>query len=169
MAMVLALMMSEFGYATTNNNSNNNGLVKMNNSFIVGQKLAQLRRLSTIPGNQPETASVIGINQPAFVKNHQPQQQEPMWQRRKSLIMVKLSMIGEQLTRLKTCYDRFQRCSKILHPTFCSLANENLSFYLWAKQIAYEMMNEEGTNCPAKLIGQFSKLGLKQQPSVNTF
>ena len=152
---IIVLVISGFGYAANS--------VKMNNSFIVGQKLAQLGRLSTMPGNQPQQhPSTIRINQPVFVKK-----QQPMWQRRKSLIMVKLSMIGEQLTRLKTCYDRFQHCSKILHPTFCSLSNENLSFYLWAKQIAYEIMNEEGVNCPAQLIGQFSKLEQKQQPSVN--
>ena len=55
------------------------------------------------------------------------------------------------------CHDRFLRCSKILSPGFCISSSKNFSFYLWAKKVADNILDEPGVNCPRSIMVQFYK------------
>ena len=63
--------------------------------------------------------------------------------------------------RINVCYDRFQRCSKQLSSEFCIGTTRNISFYLWAKKLAHEIMNgNDGIRCPDQLLHMFVRKGL---------
>ena len=134
------------------------------NAFVVGENLDT--NLETLYKKQQQ-APIGTKQQPTFVKKVVQVVESAARQQQ-----GKLSAFGEQLTRLKTCYDRFQRCSKILHPAFCTSSNDYLSFYLWVKKVAHDILNEDGVGCPAELMAQFYKLGQlqqqqQQQPTLN--
>ena len=42
------------------------------------------------------------------------------------------------------CFDRFQRCSQQLSATFRASSTKNLTFYIWARNVADNIMNGHG-------------------------
>ena len=57
--------------------------------------------------------------------------------------------------RINLCYKRFQRCSQILNPGFCATSANKSSFYIWARKIAGNILEESGTYCPRQLMMEF--------------
>ena len=43
--------------------------------------------------------------------------------------------------KIDICYERFQRCSEQFSPTFCASSPQSIPFYIWARNIAKEIMN----------------------------
>ena len=67
-------------------------------------------------------------------------------------------LILKQFFKLSAiCHERFVRCSTILSPGFCISSAKNFSFYLWARKIADNILDEPGVNCPRSIMVQFYK------------
>ena len=43
--------------------------------------------------------------------------------------------------KIDICYERFERCSEQFSPTFCASSSQSIPFYIWARNIAKEIMN----------------------------
>ena len=58
--------------------------------------------------------------------------------------------------KIKICYERFQKCSAELSAEFCANSSQSFSFYLWAKQLARDIMaGSDGMHCPDELLQKF--------------
>ena len=73
----------------------------------------------------------------------------------------RLKWIVRQKFKERVCYQRFQRCSEQLSAAFCASWTKNLTFYLWARNMAQEIMNgsEDGfrtIKCSLELLNHFS-------------
>ena len=59
------------------------------------------------------------------------------------------------------CLKRFQKCSEHLSPSFCASTTENITFYIWARQLAADVMNGHGVDqnknvkCSKELLRNF--------------
>ena len=61
-------------------------------------------------------------------------------------------VVRREFTRkINICYQRFQRCSRQLSPSICS-SSGNLTFYIWARNIAKEIMNGLGDENNSKAM-----------------
>ena len=71
--------------------------------------------------------------------------------------MQLLNKVRREITqKINICFDRFKRCSETLSPQFCANYDKNLSFYLWAKKLANEIMEgTDGMKCPDELLQKF--------------
>ena len=60
------------------------------------------------------------------------------------------------------CHDRFQRCSRLLAPAFCATPSSNIVFYLWARNLANDIMEgvkdgHTNVKCSPVLLQRFLK------------
>ena len=53
---------------------------------------------------------------------------------------LKILIRQEFLRKINICYSRFQRCSRQLSPEFCASPTINFTFYLWARNLATNIM-----------------------------
>ena len=60
------------------------------------------------------------------------------------IIQLKRAVLFEFIRTLAICYERFQYCSQKLSPTFCASPTRNLTFYIWARKIADDIMSGYG-------------------------
>ena len=58
-----------------------------------------------------------------------------------SLEILKLKFRLAFKRQVNICYERFQRCSEQLSAAFCASSTKNITFYLWARNVAEEIMN----------------------------
>ena len=63
-----------------------------------------------------------------------------------SLEMFKLKARQIFMRQVDICYRRFQRCSQQLSAAFCASSTKNITFYLWARNVADDIMNGHGNN-----------------------
>ena len=86
---------------------------------------------------------------------------------------LKMSVRNEFIRTISICYDRFQRCSKQLSPTFCASTTKNITFYIWARKVADSIMEGDWDNygnakcIPAQIKAMANVLnisGLEKQP-----
>ena len=71
--------------------------------------------------------------------------------------------MGKYFQQMRICYQRFQHCSSLLHPAFCSSIDISFAFYNWAKQLADQILNADGTRCSNDMLRRFYTLQLVQQ------
>ena len=71
--------------------------------------------------------------------------------------------MGKYFQQMRICYQRFQHCSSLLHPAFCSSTDISFAFYNWAKQLADRILNADGTRCSNDMLRRFYTLQLVQQ------
>ena len=57
-----------------------------------------------------------------------------------SLERLKSRVRRQFFRQINICHKRFQHCSQVLSPEFCASPAQNISFYLWARQTAKEIM-----------------------------
>ena len=74
----------------------------------------------------------------------------------------KLGVSESYFDQVVICYQRYERCIAVLHPTFCTSPTKGrLSFYLWTKMLADKIMRPPGdqeTQCPVEMLKQFTKI-----------
>ena len=92
------------------------------------------------------------------------------------MAQMKMALRNAFLRTISICYDRFQRCSEQLSATFCASTTKNVTFYIWARTVADNIMNGQGdkngdVKCyPAQIKAIVNVLNikrLKNQPKSN--
>ena len=80
------------------------------------------------------------------------------------VISLRIFALSKRINQLMTCYDRFLKCSQQFSPVFCATSNTG-SFYIWVRRSIRNMMDDERTKCPPKVMrylytqkGNFLKL-----------
>ena len=68
---------------------------------------------------------------------------------------VKAALLTDYFKIALICLERFKRCSQLLNRGFCVSADKRFSFYLWAKKVAGQILDEPGVHCPRQLMLQF--------------
>ena len=68
---------------------------------------------------------------------------------------VKAVLLTDYFKIALICLERYKRCSQLLNRGFCVSADKRFSFYLWAKKVAGQILDEPGVQCPRQLMLQF--------------
>ena len=74
----------------------------------------------------------------------EPKQSQPISSRMSSLEMFKLKARQIFMRQVDICYRRFQRCSQQLSAAFCASTTKSVTFYVWARNVAEDIMNGHG-------------------------
>ena len=61
-----------------------------------------------------------------------------------SIEQMKLMVRREFLKITHVCYRRFQKCANQLSAAFCASPTKNITFYIWARKFAEDIMNGYG-------------------------
>lgn len=79
---------------------------------------------------QHKTSGQTGANQA---------QKTPM-----TISSLQMMLRNELKRKVNICYRRFMECSKQLSAAFCASSTKNITFYLWARNVAEDIMNGHG-------------------------
>ena len=74
----------------------------------------------------------------------------------------------ELARKVNVCYRRFKRCSKQLSAAFCASPTSNLSFYVWARNMAKDIMEGQGdkyenVKCSPTLVKKLMLIDAKKK------
>ena len=58
--------------------------------------------------------------------------------------MKKIQKVSGFVNTAKVCYDRFKRCEAEFTTQFCMSPDSNLTFYIWARRRATNILNGAG-------------------------